>query len=1370
MNIKYLKNTLLKFTTGLILTIPLIISTITTQSLTVYADVDSTYGTIVNAIGDDIKARTGTIDGGVETKDTGYLCYLLDDNGNGIEGTEAVALYSPGYQQRPGSKWIAKSRKGGYTAEEWRGQAEWGCTPWVAQSYETNVEQIKAYFNEKLPDGTTRAQDFVERIWGEEMMLKFQSNEVHIVIETLLNFQLSDSVSGTTHDDEYYEITAGSLMLTELENEIPSWSDAQVAYMYCEAMNSGHDTQLAKDIEAEIKEAKNPSLKRKHYTDLIEEKLPKTSGWAHTRDDLVVEKLKEADQKGGYEKVGDPYIGTVPNFLQKIEDFKIKNCFKEFLNKVAPKTERIEKDQCGFSLVDVSPEYLDPGVVKNENSGLALIIISGEGGGQTTCDESVAPTTPVHPAPNESTGTMTIVKNYRSLQADGTYKEDGCKIRTQVASKITIEDESKYGYTVKAWKITSDPTPTTDVDSTKWESEMTNTSKVGAIQKEGTKTGEVELTAPSTTLYLLLERTADIDIQTTYDESQGDTPAPPAKESEGTMQIVKSYRINKGGTYEDKGTYSITNISENILIEDEQSYKVVGWKTSTSTSTSVDSRTWNTSVPPNIVTTGTKATTVTLDTTKNVKTLYVLLEKQEAESEDYNYKLTQSQITRRVWFSTPDNKLTNMTEQILEHDFQLVKPGHSDHCSGHTVYTVCHGHVDYDGCKNTLDCSNTSLFHIHTDDCYTCGGHPYKRDDYACYECTDTDYCSGWVWTDTTMNMSVDATLTNADTAVVWSGVSDTYKAHTVKGSTGLSKTWYKDQVSWTTSDGIHIGTYTNWPSKDTTVNKNWNYIALLVRGKDKVTISDWKNDGTTKSILNEMLSSKGFQIANKPSATRYTTGAGTNTFYKDKFTATFNKDSNGDYITIRKPTIKVEHPKDNSGICGPESQEAYLASPMTINDITLKIEVYTGTEDLSGQSVSYNRTEEHDPIYGSWKIQKNTTSGTRVQATDITFYPYIQMKYDTLTTPNQTAYVMGEYKRTIKTNAYGEVEWDTYNPSGIGNLTVNSSQFSTHANAKSHPAGTVLPGGATLTLKVKDDDSRTLTVRTYQVILDGAGKEQVEKTTGSSISDNLTESYATQQHNTFVNTVVSALQNTKINQYVSKDDTITDAMTLCKDSNRVSSGSSISYLNNGSSYASKESKYYLQGKSGESNSPYLDAKITGTNTQRYVISSNTSGDILLDGDKILSKSQSASSLSNETAKELDEKTKVISEFAAAIERNSGSDTTATWATDGKWYNEAFDGLTILVTETTIKVGTWQPNERHTVLDPKLIPQQTKKTSSWSFFSTAWRTDNYSQNYKNDPTKIGEFRGKTVKLVEYKSLFVSNKVLYIPSVTTQDLR
>jgi hypothetical protein len=82
-----------------------------------------------------------------------------------------------------------------------------------------------------------------------------------------------------------------------------------------------------------------------------------------------------------------------------------------------------------------------------------------------------------------------------------------------------------------------------------------------------------------------------------------------------------------------------------------------------------------------------------------------------------------------------------------------------------------------------------------------------------------------------------------------------------------------------------------------------------------------------------------------------------------------------------------------------------------------------------------------------------------------------------------------------------------------------------------------------------------------------------------------------------------------------------------------------------------------------------------------------------------------------------------------------------------------------------------QPNERHTVLDPKLVPQESKKVNSWSFFSTAWRTDNYSQSWgKSAQEKIGEFLGSTVNLTKYYSLFISNKVLYIPSATTQDLR
>jgi hypothetical protein len=989
---------------------------------------------------------------------------------------------------------------------------------------------------------------------------------------------------------------------------------------------------------------------------------------------------------------------------------------------------------------------------------------------------------------------MTIVKNYRSINTDGTYKEEGCKVRTNVSGSITIEDESKYGYTVKKWAITSDPSPAADIDSTKWESEMTNTSKVGAIQKEGTKTGEVELTAPSTTLYLLLERTADIDIQTTYDESQGDTPAPPAKESEGTMQIVKSYRINKGGTYEDKGTYSITNISENILIEDEQSYKVVGWKITTSDSTSVSSVSWETSVPGTVLDNGKTPTTVILDPTKGAKTLYVLLEKQEAESEDYNYKLTQSQITRRVWFSKPDFKLTNMTEQILEHDFQFTKPGHSDSCSGHTVYTVCKGHHDpheatgerstghNDSCSRdkygNIDCDDSHT-ESYTYTCTGCAEKTYYNTDYACEKCTDTDYCSGWVWTDTNMNMSIESTLTNADTAVVWSSVSDTYKAHTVKGSTGLTKTWYSGtsnpDVSWTTSDGIHIGTYTNWQSKDTTTNKNWNYIALLVRGKDVVTISDWKNDSTTKNILSEMLSSKGFQIANKPVTSRYTSNAGSNTFYKDQFTASFNKDSNGDYITIRKPTIKVEHPKGNSGICGPESQEAYLASPMTINDITLKVEVYVGQPSLPANT-EINTSEQ---VYSSGIVQNGKASGKMVKSGGtIKFYPYIEMKFDAFSVTNQPVYVMGIYERQITPNDYAELDWND-NGGRLNNLTLNSTQWSTHSQSQSHDAGTVLPGGATLNLTISESNRRTITARTYQTIImdSGSGRTQINNT-GS--DGGLTESAAKSAHTNYVNSVTQGIQQLMVNQWVSPNDKASYEDIFGDEEHLVTNNSNINFLKNNSSNASEESKYYFKATSGKSDSGFLDTKVSATNTTYYTFRTDTYGNVYMrtsdsPGDtgsekQILSQSEGESNLSG-VALEINNKTYIVKKILASVERAGGNDSTALTGT--QWYNEAIDGITVMVQETAIKVGFITPAERHTVLDPKLIPynKENNKSSLFTkYFSSAYKTDSYSHKYgESDTDVLGEFKSTKITLKNLQNMFTSS-IFYIPNATTQDLR
>ena len=69
---------------------------------------------------------------------------------------------------------------------------------------------------------------------------------------------------------------------------------------------------------------------------------------------------------------------------------------------------------------------------------------------------------------------------------------------------------------------------------------------------------------------------------------------------------------------------------------------------------------------------------------------------------------------------------------------------------------------------------------------------------------------------------------------------------------------------------------------------------------------------------------------------------------------------------------------------------------------------------------------------------------------------------------------------------------------------------------------------------------------------------------------------------------------------------------------------------------------------------------------------------------------------------------------------DEGDDTEAPWAPDGKWYNEAFDGVTYLYAVSTIDIGIWDPLERSTVLDPKETPQQTSKGNYFTEFNSSF--------------------------------------------------
>lgn len=126
------------------------------------------------------------------------------------------------------------------------------------------------------------------------------------------------------------------------------------------------------------------------------------------------------------------------------------------------------------------------------------------------------------------------------------------------------------------------------------------------------------------------------DLQTTCDEPKQPDPHDPPDESEGEFKIVKSYRIRNTDTnvLTDKGTFWKDDSSPKIKIEDEESWTMIAWKTSTTYDKTIKSTEWETSVPATIVQEGTSPETIELDP-KLETTLYVLLEKPENSTPVY---------------------------------------------------------------------------------------------------------------------------------------------------------------------------------------------------------------------------------------------------------------------------------------------------------------------------------------------------------------------------------------------------------------------------------------------------------------------------------------------------------------------------------------------------------------------------------------------------------------------------------------------------------------------------------------------------------------------------------------------------------------
>lgn len=787
------------------------------------------------------------------------------------------------------------------------------------------------------------------------------------------------------------------------------------------------------------------------------------------------------------------------------------------------------------------------------------------------------------------------------------------------------------------------------------------------------------------------------DDQTTCDESKSNPHKAP-DESEGNYIIVKNYVTNEDGTYTDDGCFSKTEVSNKIKIENESEttgYKVKSWKVTDSTSQQVTSvnngaLVWESNVPGSVKKSGSSTSIVNVEELGG-KTVYLLLEKKKEtppQTENGDFEISQASLTKRVRFS--ESSTTNV---FNNHSFKWTSAAFS--------LTSCSGHSYTDGCGNMTNPSNGSTY---------CGGH--------------TDYCSNFKFLDDSVTVSVkNESVSEASKILVQTSGWENVVQNTSASS--LSKYWHTFNRTLT--------------SASTLSRYGWDYVCVLWRGEDNLTVAQWKNDEST----NNLMGSIGFKVANAPQGIRKTSD------FINTFAAKFSEDIGANREVSTKYGAGTASPHSNQ-ICTQTRDYSFKDdTALSLSNIKVNVKVY------SGQSNRDNSNGE---------LKKN-----QAEAGSITFYPYIKMKYDTYNIPyasnySQTAYVLGKYARTLNLRNGVTVRFESEDNGNT--LEVQSNQWSTHTSlikninslfGTTDNAYKVIPGGATLNIKNRDDaKSKDVKVITYQCILEGDGKTQVDYT--GSVSGDFTEATANSNHDATVSEVVDALKNLKLELYGNKDakkepfsgENITKSKTF--------NGKSIS----------SDSKYNWN----DFNDLYINVEEGNTSKEKYVFSTDTEGNIRMNGTTILTKGQGIENIINRTAKVINDKTDVVTQLVKSLERNTGDDASAIWSmTDKRWYNEAFDGVTVLVSTTTINTGLWDPMERSTVFDPKLTPKNTGKSDmGTSFYVFQMRTASSSDTYSGEANRLGSFMGVNVfSNVDLTELYKTDK-FFSSSITTQDLK
>ena len=547
----------------------------------------------------------------------------------------------------------------------------------------------------------------------------------------------------------------------------------------------------------------------------------------------------------------------------------------------------------------------------------------------------------------------------------------------------------------------------------------------------------------------------------------------------------------------------------------------------------------------------------------------------------------------------------------------------------------------------------------------------------------------------------------------------------------------------------------------------NWLFTLYRDKSKDKVTL--YPNKNSTEVTNN--LSLIGIDSTSYIPSNRIATENGGN--FKDTFRV-------GYFYESLDSTLKYKSSCSRHGSSGSydgtasQSIDMFNSNYGTSNNIMTKYylgKVNTGTQAADSSTAPFTYDGK------TYRINCNVSQRSGV----IKFYPMIKMKYQTQSVGETSVYVTAVNESTVL--APTRVETGFYRSlDGKPNLNLSSNQWSTHAKVHSYlnsaniaDKNSVLPGGALYNLDTNAEGRETwLGIRCWQTVIPDDQLESLSDETGVKL-----RSQADIDWNNFKDTSRDVLEHYQVVQYVAPG-----IFKNISDFNKATGRALVSGVgqvsNFGGNTLDRSAKYYLKVDGTSTSRADIDILAEKEQVIVYKVLSDTEGNVIVlkDGIEIgrITKTQDISKLLEiPEIKALDNKTKSITNFVNAIDRNRGSD-----RNNQTWYNEGFDGIEVVYRQWGVQLGFGNGDTvRSCALDTKLTGKLNDRRDLYNFntesLNEKTRTSMFQISARSTssiasgkaPGYIGTIDGLDIRNNMATSMY--SKLFYIPNANVTDL-